>query len=200
MDTLNSYYDSIQNSLPELEKIQKEDLRNKVIEAWALSLSKSEFESIDDIPGSALPNTPALKQGTQSDHLRGVGYIAQGIVDSLEKVHGNLDIDPDLLWACALCHDVGKPYEYDQNNRKRWQSDISKVGLPAVRHPAYGVYVALTVGLPEEVVHVVSAHSGEGELLERSLLNLVVHFADYAYWDILEKAGYLNDEGGEISN
>jgi len=162
-----------------------------------LSLSESEFESIEDIPGTALPGTPKLVDGTQSDHLRRVGFIAQGIVDSLEKVHGSLGIDRDLLWACALCHDVGKPYEYDPKNRKRWQSDISKSGLPAVRHPAYGVYIAMTVGLPEEVVHVVSGHSGEGELLERSLLNLIVHFADYAYWDIMEKAGQLIEEGGE---
>jgi putative nucleotidyltransferase with HDIG domain len=184
--------------LPEISIIQDENLRKKVVKAWALSLSESEFENIDDIPGTALPGTPELISGTQSDHLRGVGYIAQGIVENLEKVHGNLNIDRDLLWASALCHDVGKPYEYDSNNRKRWNSNIGKAGLPALRHPAYGVYIALTVGLPEEVVHVISAHSGEGELLERSLLNLVIHFADYAYWDILEKAGYLKDEGGEM--
>lgn len=170
-----------------------------MVKAWALSLSESEFESIDDIPGTALPGTPKLKKGTQSDHLRGVGYIAKGIIESLEKVHGNLGIDLDLLWACALCHDVGKPFEYDSINRKRWTSDISKAGLPALRHPAYGVYIALTVGLPEEVVHVIGAHSGEGDLIERSLLNVVIHFADYAYWDIAEKAGLLHNEGGEIS-
>jgi putative nucleotidyltransferase with HDIG domain len=191
INSLRTFDDEILKCLPEINKIEKEELRNKVVEAWALSLSESEFESIDDIPGTALPGTPRLKKGTQSDHLRGVGYIAQGIVDGLEKIHGDLGIDRDVLWACALCHDVGKPYEYSPTNRKRWKADISKTGLPPVRHPAYGVYIALTVGLPEEVVHVISAHSGEGELIKRSLINLVVHFADYAYWDVLESANYL---------
>ena len=56
---------------------------------------------------------------------------------------------------------------------------------------AYGVHLALTVGLPEAVAHTAGAHSGEGELITRSLENTIVHQADYAYWHILERAGLL---------
>ncbi|MHB9092574.1 MAG: HD domain-containing protein, partial [Chloroflexota bacterium] len=171
--------------------IKDEDLRNKVVEAWAFSLSKSEFTAIDQMKSSGGPNTPAIKNGTQSDHLRGVAHIAHGIANGLEKVHGDIGIDRDLLWACALCHDVGKPFEFSPKNQERWQSDWGASGYPAIRHSVYGVYVALSVGLPEEVAHTAGAHSGEGELIKRSLENTLVHYADHAYWWTMDRAGQL---------
>ena len=67
-------------------------------------------------------------------------------------------------------------------------------GLPAIRHPAFGVHVCLTVGLPEKVAHCAAAHSGEGELLVRSLENTIVHHADYAFWGICRAGGLLVPE------
>ena len=180
------------NSLPEVDEIKDADLRGKVIEAWAYSLSQTEFTSIDQIKASGNPDTPPLKNGTQADHIRGVARIAHGIADGLEKVHGDIGIDRDLLWACALCHDVGKPFEFSPSNQERWKTDVATSGHPAIRHSVYGVHVALTVGLPETVAHTAGAHSGEGELILRSLENTVVHHADYAYWQTLDRAGYLD--------
>ena len=104
-------------------------------------------------------------------------------------VVGALDVDRDLLLAAALCHDLGKPFEFSPENRARWSGDPARWGEPSLRHPVYGTYVALTAGLPEEVAHVCAAHSMEGDNVKRSLIATIVHFADYAYWDILERAG-----------
>jgi len=188
MDTLRA---GVRKCLPEVGSIKNAELRNKVIEAWAYALSQSEFTSIDQMKPSGNPNTPPLKKGTQSDHLRAVAWIAQGIADALERVHGDIGIDRDLLWACGLCHDVGKPFEFSPKNQKRWKKDVGASGYPAIRHSVYGVHVALTVGLPEAVAHTAGAHSGEGELIKRSLENTLVHFADHAYWQVLERAGQL---------
>jgi putative nucleotidyltransferase with HDIG domain len=106
-------------------------------------------------------------------------------------VHGDLRIDRDLLWACGLCHDLGKPFEFSPKNQARWKKDVGAVGFPSIRHSVYGVHVALTVGLPEAVAHTAGAHSGEGELIQRSLENTLVHFADHAYWKVMERAGKL---------
>jgi hypothetical protein len=46
-------------------------------------------------------------------------------------------------------------------------------------------------GLPEAVAHTEGAHSGEGELLQRSLVNTIVHFSDYSYWHLADLAGLL---------
>ncbi|MHB1416522.1 MAG: HD domain-containing protein [Chloroflexota bacterium] len=183
--------ESVRHSLPEIAEIKDEGLRNKVVEAWAYALSQSEFTSIEEIKPSGKPDTPPLKRGTQADHLRGVAYMAQALADALEKVHGDLGIDRDLLWACALCHDLGKPYEFSPRNQQRWLSDVRVAGYPAIRHTVFGVHVALTVGLPEAVAHCAGAHSAEGELIQRSLENTLVHHADHAYWSTLRRAGML---------
>jgi len=183
--------ESVRRSLPEVNNIKDAGLRAKVVEAWAYALSQSEFTSIDEIKPSGNPDTPPMKDGTQSQHLRAVALVAQGIADGLEKLHGDIGVDRDLLWACALCHDVGKPFEFSPRNQERWRRDVAAAGYPAIRHSVYGVHVALTVGLPEAVAHCAGAHSREGQFIKRSLENTIVHFADEAYWHVLERAGLL---------
>ncbi len=178
-------------SLPEIASIKNDDLRNRVIEAWALALSETEFNSLDDIQNSALPTTPVLPTGTQSDHLRGVARVALAIADEMEAVVGPMGVDRDLLLACALCHDLGKPYEFSPRNQQRWKDDPTQAGYPAIRHSVYGVHIALTVGLPEPVAHCCGGHSGEGELIQRSLENTIVHHADKAWWRIIKSAGII---------
>ena len=177
----------------ELAEIQNEALREQVVEAWAFALAESEFDSIEQIRASGNPDTPRLKDGTQTVHLRGVARMAQTLADGFEAVHGDVGIDRDLLWACALCHDVGKPWEFGPANQARWSGDAGKVGHPSIRHSVYGVHICLTVGLPEAVAHTAGGHSGEGELIERSLENTLVHHADHAYWDIARRANLMED-------
>jgi putative nucleotidyltransferase with HDIG domain len=182
---------SVSRSLPELNEIQDEGLRHKVIDAWAYSLGQSSFSSIDEIPASGNPDTPPLKSGTQTDHIRGVTRLAIALADSLAAQFPQLPINRDMLVACALCHDVGKPYEFDPKNQQRWRSNPGASGYPAIRHTQYGTHVCLTLGLPEEVCHAAGCHSGEGELVKRSLHVSLVHHADYAFWNALEAGGQL---------
>ncbi|WIY53555.1 HD domain-containing protein [Devosia sp. YIM 151766] len=188
MDELRA---SVRRSLPEVEMISDKDLANKVVEAWALCLSQSEFTSIDDILGSGGPDTSPMRDGTQTHHIRGVARMALGLAEQLESVTGSCGIDRDLLLACALCHDVGKPYEYSPANQKRWSESPGASGFPAIRHSVYGVHICLTVGLPEAVAHTAGAHSREGNFIMRSLENTIVYFADHAFWAILERAERL---------
>ena len=181
----------VRAELPEVEWIADPDLAAKVVEAWALAISQSSFSAIAEIRGSGNPDTPPLEDGTQTDHIRGVTRLAVAIADELGSLFPGLDIDRDLLIAAALCHDVGKPWEFDPENQARWEAQRGRTGWPSVRHPGYGVHVCLTVGLPEEVAHVAGGHSGEGELIQRSLTNQIVHQADYAFWRVLEAGGQL---------
>ena len=185
---------SVRESLPELSEIGNEKLRNLVVDAWAYCLGQSSFHSIDEIRPSGNPDTPTLKGGTQTDHIRGVTRLALALGDTLKEQFPQLPIDRDLLAACALCHDVGKPYEFDPERQARWRSRPAASGWPPIRHPQYGTHVCLTVGLPEEVCHAAGCHSGEGELVRRSLHVTIVHHADYAFWRPLEAAGMLDSD------
>ena len=72
MATMDELRASVRRSFPELDVIEDEALRDKVVEAWAFALSQTEFTAIEQIRGSGNPTTPRLKQGTQTEHLRGV--------------------------------------------------------------------------------------------------------------------------------
>lgn len=179
--------DGVVKSLPLIEDIKNDDLREKVIEAWALSLYWNGYERIEDIPGSGVPGAPEI--GTQVDHILSVAKMSLAMVDILEEQYKKpLNVDRDLLLAAALCHDVGKPFEYRPENRNRWNEDPRVSGRPALRHTLYGVHIALTVGLPEAVAHACGCHSPEGQFVERSLGTTVVHHADESCWGILEIA------------
>ncbi len=184
----------VRESLPEVDQISDPDLRERVVAAWAMALSETEFTTIDEIRPSGNPDSPALKRGTQADHLRGVARIALAMADSLESIVGSIGFDRDLLLASALCHDIGKPFEFSPENRKRWSANPKASGFPAMRHPVYGAHIAISAGLPEAVCHAAGGHSGEGELIVRSLENTIVHHADHAFWRILASAGMLEDQ------
>lgn len=194
MANMDALRESVRNSFAvELAEIKDTELRDKVVEAWAFALSETEFNAIEEIRASGGPTTPPIKNGTQTDHIRGVARAAVGMATELESVVGPLGINYDILLACALCHDVGKPFEFSPKNQARWMTNPAASGYPAVRHPVYGVHVALTVGLPEAAVHTAGAHSAEGEQVVRSLENTIVNFADHAFGAILDRAGALTE-------
>jgi putative nucleotidyltransferase with HDIG domain len=184
----------VRAELPEVEQIRDVELAAKVVEAWALALASSSFRAIAEIEPSGNPGVNTLRRGRQTDHIRGVTRMALALAEALQAQLPDLAVDRDILIAGALCHDVGKPWEFDPENRKRWEAEPRAAGLPSVRHPAFGVHVCFTVGLPEAVAHCAAAHSGEGELLVRSLENTIVHHADYAFWAICRAADLLLPE------
>jgi putative nucleotidyltransferase with HDIG domain len=194
MTRIETIKQGVRKSLPELELIRDEDLRGKLVDAFALALSETEYERIEDMPSEGVPGSPAHVRHTQADHFRGTALIALGMAQQAEKALGPLEIDPDMVLACGLAHDIGKAYEFSPRNQKRWKNNTARYGRPAIRHAAYGVHVCLKAGLPEEVAHCAGYHSGggEGEWIQRSVICGIVADADLAYWHIVDRAGLLD--------
>ena len=184
----------VRDELPEVKEISDSKLREKVVEAWAMALDGSSFGAISEIRPSGNPDTPPLKEGTQTDHIRGVTLMAVRMAEELAGLIPSLKVNRDILIAGALCHDVGKPWEFDPRNQDRWKGSPRAAGWPSIRHPGYGVHICLSVGLPEEVAHIAGGHSREGELVVRSLENTIVHYADHGFWRILDAGGLLEKE------
>ncbi len=183
--------DGVIEALPEAKEIRNKKLREHVYDAWAMSLATSRFTKIENIPPSGNPNSPPMKTGTQADHLRSVARLSVAIAKELKDSFEEFDVDMDEVIAGGLCHDLGKPFEFDPKNQERWKSDPRTTGWPSIRHTVYGVHIALSAGLPEKIAHIAGAHSMEGEYVKRSLVGMIVHHADYAFWEILQSAGIL---------
>jgi putative nucleotidyltransferase with HDIG domain len=184
----------VREELPEVALISDPILQAKVVEAWAYAIANSSFNSIRDIPPAGNPDVNEAKRGDQTDHLRGVTRLAIGIAREMGSAYPELAIDMDVIIAGGLVHDVGKAWEFDPVNRERWRQSQKRFGRPSLRHPAYGAHICLTVDLPEEVAHIAMAHSGEGELLLRSLECMIVHQADYTFWNTLLAGGELKPD------
>ena len=180
---LNEIKRRVAASLPIVDEIKNAQLREKVIEAWAVSLSENGYMSIEEIEGSGKPGGYTI--GDQAQHVMCVTRLALAMAEIIQSSYGkDMNIERDMLIAAGLCHDVGKPYEYNIAKRALWQSEPERYGNPPLRHTLYGVYIALRVGLPEEIAHVCGCHSPEGELVQRSLLATIIHHADKASWRI----------------
>jgi 23S rRNA maturation-related 3'-5' exoribonuclease YhaM len=137
----------VRAELPEIDEIRDPELRAKVVEAWALALASSSFGAIGEIEPSGNPGVNTLRRGSQTDHIRGVTRLALRIADEMSALMPDLEVNRDILIAGGLCHDIGKPWEFDPKNRRRWERDPRAAGQPAVRHPAFGVHVCFTAGL-----------------------------------------------------
>ena len=180
---LNEIKRRVAASLPIVDEIKNAQLREKVIEAWAVSLSENGYMSIEEIEGSGKPGGYTI--GDQAQHVMCVTRLALAMAEIIQSSYGkDMHIERDMLIAAGLCRDVGKPYEYNIAKRALWQSEPERYGNPPLRHTLYGVYIALRVGLPEEIAHVCGCHSPEGELVQRSLLATIIHHADKASWRI----------------
>lgn len=179
--------------MPETQWIENDELRQNVVDAWSAAIASSSFRSLAEIKPSGNYNTKPLKHGSQADHIRSVTRLAVKIAEEFADLLPNFSYNRDLLIAGALCHDIGKVWEFDPENIKRWQSNPRTTGMPSIRHPAYGVHICLSLELPEEVAHMAAAHSGEGELLTRSVENTILRWADVTFWRVAEAGDQFQD-------
>ena len=174
----------ILEDLPEIAEIQSADLREKVIDAWVFALERSSFDRVTDIPGEGSPNVFVLKRGMQDAHLRGVTRLALAIYEEFKSVYPEAIVDRDIILAGGLCHDIGKTWEFDPENLKRWRERGDRYGEPSFRHSAYGTHVCLSVGLPEEIGHICMGHSLEGAHIGHSTECYIIRQADHAWWHV----------------
>ena len=110
--------------LPYAKAIRDSELRELVYDAWAMSLSSSGFDRINDMPCSAGPGGPELKGSGQAAHLSGVARIGVSIAQGLTDEVGHFRVDLDEVIAGGLCHDLGKAWEYDPDNISRGGATI----------------------------------------------------------------------------
>ena len=155
----------------ELQWIKDENLRKKVIKVWKEAANRGKWKSIEDAPFTLLIEN----SGKLTDHTKRITNIAKAVYD-LRKEKLNLD----FLIAGALLHDVGKLLEYELKNGKYVKGEYGK----KFRHPVSGSLLAKELGLPDEVVLIIYAHSHEGDNLKRSPEAVIVNHCDFIDFEI----------------
>jgi putative nucleotidyltransferase with HDIG domain len=159
--------------LPEIELIEDPELRAKVVRVWQLALERSSFKTIEGIPFTL------LIEGLKDSLAEHTGRVTR-CADAVAQVRG--DLKRDVVLAGALLHDVGKVLEYTpaKGDGPVGKSEVGRL----LRHPVTGAAIAMEVGLPSEVVHVVAAHAGEGDLVTRTPEAICVYHCDLIDFEV----------------
>ena len=164
----------IENYFPELSWIQQKDLRTKVVKVWKTAADRGHWQQLQDIPFTLLFEN----SGLLVDHTRRITKLAWSVVNAREE-----KLNKDHLIAGALLHDVGKLLEYEMKDGKIVKSAFGE----KTRHPAAGAQLAEEHKLPSEVVHIIAAHSHEGDTMNRTPEAIIVHHCDFIDFEIKKR-------------
>ena len=160
----------IKKLFPEVDEIQDASLKDLVVKVWHLALERGGWETIDAIPFTLLIPTEV----TLVEHTRRVTRMAMTVARE------RYDLDMDIVVAGGLTHDVGKLLEYEESGGQVVKSRFGAL----VRHPVSGYGLAMEVGLPLEVAHIIAAHSSEGEKVSRTPEAILINHCDFIDFDI----------------
>jgi putative nucleotidyltransferase with HDIG domain len=153
---MTDYATQVREAFPEIDDIEREDLRERVVEAWTLGLERGGWRHVGDVPYAW--NIDAV---TNVEHVRGVTKIAVESMRVQREFHG-ADPDPDVVRAACLLHDVGKCYEYvDHVDDDLVDPDRETYGGSEVPHSISGYALAHEVGCQVAVQRAIPHFLGE---------------------------------------
>lgn len=172
----------IETLLPEINLIRDDSLRQKTIEVWLEAIRQSgwNYDELEKIPFTLLiPGTRI----NLIDHVRAVTQCALRLAEVMTNFYAEeIKINHDILLAGAILHDVGKLLEISFQEGKFVKSRSGEL----VRHPFSGAALAARFDLPLEIIHIIAAHSKEGDSWGRTIEGIIIHHADFVNFDVLK--------------
>jgi hypothetical protein len=163
--------DQLGRSFPDLARIQDERLRDLCVAQWRYVREHGDpvHTDIEKIP--VHPSLPAERYGGLASHIRGQMALSMTLVPTYKKEWG-IDLDLDHFLACAVVHDSAKVIEFVRK-------DGALVATPGFDHAYEGAKIALVVGFPGELAHMVAVHTYLGpKRLPRTAAAQLFQFLD----------------------
>ena len=169
---------------PLVNEIKNVSLRNKVIKVWLKVWGESKWDCIE----VALFN-PKVKFERCSlvEHVNFVTTAALDIGRLVQDIF-RLSVNFDVLLAGALLHDVSKLVEFEPKGDGEQKTDIGR----QVTHAVYGTHVALSVGVPLNVVHLIISHTPQTTLIPSSVEGIILAYVDYIAADVMFLSAGVN--------
>lgn len=168
--------------IPEFELIKNSELRERTIRVWKEAIDRGgwQMEDLSRMPFTLLiENTPV----NLIQHTRAVTLCCLKMAEILMEEYGKkISINLDYLLSGALLHDVGKLFEYKREGKKFVKSKEGKL----LRHPISGASFAFQFGVPEEIIHIIAAHSKEGDGARHTVEAIIVNHADFVNFEALQ--------------
>jgi putative nucleotidyltransferase with HDIG domain len=168
--------------MPEFQSIKDEDLQEKTLKVWVEAMAKKGW-TVDDL--LEMPFTLLIEHTPINiiEHTRAVTLCSVQIADVLlDEYKDRISIDRDILLSGALLHDVGKLFEYVKEDSRFVKSKEGKL----LRHPISGAAFASQFEIPQEVLHIIAAHSKEGDGARTTVEAVIVNHSDFVNFEALK--------------
>jgi putative nucleotidyltransferase with HDIG domain len=162
---------------PFVEKIRDDGLKDGVIKVWLRLWRESGYSTLEEAP------MRGPVQDTLVKHTNAVTNAALALANQFQEEYG-FPVNLDILLAGALLHDVDKLVIFKKKAGNIEFSDMGKK-LP---HGSYGGHVALELGLPMEVAHLIFTHSLACTWDPVTIEGIFLHHADFAKIDAVNLA------------
>ena len=163
--------EQLDRAFPEIAQIRDERLRDLCRDHWRYVEAHGEkaHTDIERIP--VHPSLPVERYKGLAQHVRGQMAIAQVLVPTFKK-EWDIDLSLDHFLACAIVHDSAKVIEFVMK-------DDQLVATPGFDHAYEAAKIALAVGFPKELAHMVAVHTYLGpKRLPRSAAAQLFQFLD----------------------
>lgn len=160
------------------QNIKDKELRKKVIEFIENpSLTHKDFKKYpkEDIAKAKTPFTVSNVGTVERDVLNHTVAVTELSIKTAEIVEKNygIKINKDYLIAGAILHDMMKIFEW-----KVSKGGVEHTGI-LLDHSFLGVAELYARGFPEQVIHIVASHFGEGGTTPpRNFEALLFHYID----------------------
>lgn len=175
---------------PLIERIQNAELRSSVVAVWDEAIRTGNTghgwteDQLRSIPFTLLAGRHDMRF---IEHLNSCAAQCLAIAGVLSDTFADrVPVCVDTLLAGAHLADVGKLFEFETTESAGVvQGDLGK----RLRHPFTGTGLCMKHDVPVDVMHIVAAHSHEGDRIERSIECIIFHHADFVDFDIAKAIG-----------
>lgn len=141
----------LERSFPDIARIQDPKVRELCRAQWRYVGEHGDPSHTDIEMIPIHPSLPIATYGGLGSHIRGQMELAVVLVP-FAKREWKLELDLDHFLACALVHDSAKVIEFVL-------TDGVLVPTPGFDHALEGAKIALAVGFPQEVAHMIAVHT-----------------------------------------
>jgi hypothetical protein len=162
--------------LPFLNGIAGSELKPIVERVWLRLWRESGLGHLADAPWFTVTRAERTSQTSLVEHICQVADAAMGLVEVARRQGHQPDMN--LLLAGVALIDVDKLVMTDHATGK--PSDAAQY----TQHTFYGAHAALAEGAPWPIVNMILSHSKNTAVRPQTLEAVIVHYADYAVFDL----------------
>ncbi|MGA2876869.1 MAG: HD domain-containing protein [Nitrososphaerales archaeon] len=166
--------DAFSAILPSLNLIKDAKIRSDTAEVYMQLLRESKWPNLEKQPVASFLKTSGV------EHVKAVVEICTEVAKVLESSH-SIKVNMDFLISGAILHDASKLVEYEPTSDGEKATKIGEMG----QHTLSCVRLMFSKKMPEEIIHIVLAHTPKSSVIPKTVESVILYYADCTDYNVL---------------